>query len=49
VRFTEIRGVETEEKKVPPELRGSELLILGINPDITTPYYLPRWINQRHP
>lgn len=37
---------ETDDKKVPPELRGSELLILGINPDVTTPYYLPRWINQ---
>jgi len=37
---------ETDEKKVPPEKRGSELLILGINPDVTTPYFLPRWINQ---
>jgi len=37
---------ETEEKAVPPEKRGSELLLFGINPDITTPYYLPRWINQ---
>ena len=33
-------------KPVPPEKRGSELLILGINPDVTTPYFLPRWINQ---
>ena len=37
---------ESETYKVTPEKRGSELLILGINPDITTPYYLPRWINQ---
>lgn len=37
---------EEADKKVPPELRGSELLMFGINPDITTPYYLPRWINQ---
>lgn len=37
---------ETDTVKIPPEKRGSELLILGINPDITTPYYLPRWINQ---
>lgn len=37
---------EEEGKPVPPEKRGSELLCLGINPDITTPYWLPRWINQ---
>jgi len=37
---------ESDLHAVPPEKRGSELLILGINPDITTPYYLPRWINQ---
>lgn len=37
---------ETPEMKVAPEIRGSELLILGINPDVTTPYFLPRWINQ---
>jgi len=37
---------ETPENKVPPEKRGSELLCLGINPDVTTPYWLPRWINQ---
>jgi PBSX family phage portal protein len=37
---------EEEGKKIPPEKRGSELLCLGINPDVTTPYWLPRWINQ---
>ena len=37
---------ETKELPVPPEKRGSELLMFGINPDITTPYFLPRWINQ---
>ena len=37
---------ESEEVKVPPDKRGSELLLFGINPDTTTPYYLPRWINQ---
>lgn len=37
---------ESDTEKVPPEMRGSELLIFGINPDVTTPYYLPRWINQ---
>lgn len=37
---------ESDAEKVPPEKRGSELLILGINPDVTTPYFLPRWINQ---
>jgi capsid portal protein len=37
---------ESPEKPIPPEKRGSELLVLGINPDVTTPYFLPRWINQ---
>jgi PBSX family phage portal protein len=37
---------ESDDLKVPPEKRGSELLIFGINPDVTTPYFLPRWINQ---
>ena len=37
---------ESDDFKVPPEKRGSELLMLGINPDVTTPYFLPRWINQ---
>jgi PBSX family phage portal protein len=36
---------EEDGKAVKPEDRASELLILGINPDITTPYFLPRWIN----
>lgn len=30
---------------VPPEVTATELLVQGINPDIQTPYYLPRWIN----
>jgi PBSX family phage portal protein len=37
---------ETDDKKVPPEKRGTELFCLGINPDVTTPYWLPRWINE---
>lgn len=37
---------EKEGEPVPPEKRGSELLMLGINPDVTTPYFLPRWINE---
>jgi len=37
---------ETDTEKVPPEKRGSELLMFGINPDVTTPYFLPRWINE---
>ncbi len=31
---------------VAPGDRGTELLMFGIHPDITTPYFLPRWINQ---
>lgn len=37
---------ESKEKPIPPENRGTELLIFGIHPDNITPYYLPRWINQ---
>jgi PBSX family phage portal protein len=31
---------------VNPADRGTELLLFGVHPDITTPYFLPRWINQ---
>lgn len=31
---------------IAPEDRGTELIMFGIHPDTTTPYYLPRWINQ---
>lgn len=37
---------ESPSNPVSPELRGTELIILGIHPDTTTPYYLPRWINE---
>jgi PBSX family phage portal protein len=36
----------TEDTPILPENRGTELLMFGLTPDITTPYYLPRWINQ---
>jgi capsid portal protein len=37
-----------EDGKAPmkPEDRGTKLIIFGINPDIRTPYFVPRWINQ---
>ena len=28
------------------ENRGTELLMFGVTPDVTTPYFLPRWINE---
>ena len=31
---------------VKPEDEGTELLMFGVHPDIETPYFLPRWINQ---
>ena len=31
---------------VAPENRGTELIMFGIHPDTTTPYMVPRWINQ---
>jgi PBSX family phage portal protein len=30
---------------LPPEKRASELLFFGVLPDISTPYFVPRWIN----
>jgi PBSX family phage portal protein len=36
---------ETDTNKIAPKDCGTELLMFGINPDITTPYFLPRWIN----
>ena len=32
--------------EVAIENRGTELIVFGIHPDITTPYFVPRWINQ---
>jgi len=32
--------------EVKPEERGTELLMFGIHPDIQTPYFVPRWVNQ---
>lgn len=32
--------------EVPVANRGTELLMLGVHPDVTTPYFLPRWINE---
>ena len=37
---------ETKENPIKPEDQGTELLIFGVHPDIETPYFLPRWINQ---
>jgi PBSX family phage portal protein len=31
---------------VAPENRGTELIMFGVHPDSTTPYMVPRWINQ---
>lgn len=37
---------ESPTKPVPVELRASEILMFGMNSDVSGPYYLPRWINQ---
>lgn len=31
---------------IAPEDKGTELLLFGIHPDIKTPYFIPRWINE---
>jgi PBSX family phage portal protein len=35
-----------EDEEIPPENRGGQLLMFGICPDITSPYSVPRWINE---
>ena len=43
----EIHGDKDKpDEIVAPEDRGTELLIFGVHPDITTPYFVPRWINE---
>jgi PBSX family phage portal protein len=37
---------ETESTQIEWQNRGTELLMFGVNPDVRTPYSLPRWINQ---
>lgn len=37
---------ETKDNPLLPQNKGTELMIFGINPDVMTPYFLPRWINQ---
>jgi PBSX family phage portal protein len=37
---------ETSDAKIPLENQGTELLCFGIHPDITGPYFVPRWINE---
>lgn len=37
---------ETADAPVPADDQGTELIMFGIHPDVTTPYFLPRWINQ---
>jgi PBSX family phage portal protein len=32
--------------QVAIENRGTELIVFGVHPDVTTPYFLPRWINE---
>jgi PBSX family phage portal protein len=37
---------EKKGETLPPDDQATELLILGIHPDIVSPYFVPRWINQ---
>jgi PBSX family phage portal protein len=37
---------ESETNPVAPEDRATELLLFEVNPDISSPYGVPRWINQ---
>jgi PBSX family phage portal protein len=35
-----------KDSVVPPEKRATELLVVGLHPDVNSPYFVPRWINQ---
>lgn len=35
-----------EGETIPPELRATELIMFEVNPDVNSPYGVPRWINQ---
>lgn len=37
---------ETPTALIPPEDRGTELIIVGVVPDVVSPYYVPRWVNE---
>jgi PBSX family phage portal protein len=37
---------KTEKDELAPEDTASELLVFRLNPDVDTPYGVPRWINQ---
>jgi PBSX family phage portal protein len=37
---------ETPANPIPPERRGTELMVFGVSADVTTPYFVPRWINE---
>lgn len=37
---------ESETNPVAADRRGGELMVFGVIPDSTSPYFLPRWINQ---
>lgn len=35
-----------EGQRLPADQRATEVLYFGIDPDVNTPYHVPRWINQ---
>lgn len=37
---------ETKDKPIPKEKQATELMMFSMNPDVSTPYAVPRWINQ---
>lgn len=39
-------GIDSEPQEVPLGAKAHELLHFGVTKDVTTPYFLPRWINQ---
>jgi PBSX family phage portal protein len=34
------------EEQCPPDKKATELIMIGVHPDIQTPYFVPRWVNQ---
>jgi PBSX family phage portal protein len=37
---------DDKASQISDQNKGTELLMFGVNPDVITPYFVPRWINQ---
>lgn len=38
--------IDEKKEKIEPKDMGTELLMIGLHPDVKSPYFVPRWVNQ---